>query len=171
MDTTTEEKINAARAEVSKSDLDPSHRDALQTRLDHAYKCSNGTPDKIAAIGAAVADGIVHEVRAEVRAPERFKKIVEDAIEDHEVRSEKRLMQVIRELLNEHLATCPVRAADQEAAKLGPLAARLGALGRAFSTLSVEGRIITAIIFLWAVQRFGVENILAWLGNLLGAVI
>lgn len=166
MDPIVEGRINAIRGEVAKSALEPEHKDALQARLDHAATCSNGTPDKLAAIAQAVADGIAHEVRTEIRAPGRIRRIVEEAIEEHEVRSEERLAKTLSDALTSHLSACPVRAADQQAAALGPLAARLGAIGRAFSALSIEGRIITAIIFLWAVERFGIENVVLWIKSL-----
>lgn len=58
----TADRISRAREEIKSSGLESEHKDALQARLDHAAVCANGTPDKVAAIAAAVSDGIVHEV-------------------------------------------------------------------------------------------------------------
>ena len=73
MDERTAGMIKATRAEVEASALEPEHKDVLQGMLDHAHKCANGTPDKVGAIGEAVAALIVRDARKEVRDHKRLK--------------------------------------------------------------------------------------------------
>lgn len=83
MDEVVRDRIEAARREVSRSKLEPELKDALQMRLDCAHTCSNGCPDKLVAIAAAVSDGIVHDVRNEVRSRERMEAAIAMAVKAH----------------------------------------------------------------------------------------
>lgn len=65
----TQQRIDATRSEVSKSDLPPETKDALQTRLDHAARCSDPKSDRVEALCQAQADSIIQEVRAAIRLP------------------------------------------------------------------------------------------------------
>ena len=161
MDEVVKNRIDAVRSEVAKSDLEPETKDALQARLDHAHRCSNGTPDKIKAISEATADGIIFEVRQVVRQEDRIKTVVSDTVTD---------------AITKHLQDCPLRsqrdlpqtaqAADRAEAQ-SQFVGKLGAFGRAFEKLTTEGRITIILIGLWAVNKFGVETVLGWIKNLL----
>lgn len=105
MNEQTEKRIYAARIEVSKSTLEPEHKDNLHAFLDHAELCANGTPDKIGAIGAAVADMIVRDARREVREEQRVSR----AIDVHVARCPRAAApKTPREWLGRMLADYPV---------------------------------------------------------------
>ena len=152
MDEVVKNRIDAVRSEVAKSDLEPETKDALQARLDHAHRCSNGTPDKIKAISEATADGIIFEVRQVVRQEDRIKTVVSDTVTD---------------AITKHLQECPLRGQTVPQAEQSQFVGKLGAFGRAFEKLTTEGRITIILIGLWAVNKFGVETVLGWIKNLL----
>lgn len=156
----TADRINRVREEVKLSGLESEHKDVLNGRLDHAAVCANGTPDKVAAIAAAVSDGIVHEVQQEVRMGDRIKHIVNDAIEEHERRSEAHLKKIVKETIDtsmtEHLKNCPRASAPAEA---GPLLVKFGAFGAWFGRQSVEGKMTLIFVALWALDKYGVEKV------------
>jgi len=84
IDELVKQKIKAARSEVDRSELiAPDHKDSLQGLLDHAERCANGTPDKIAALADAFADLLVRTVRTEVRALDERSVAISCAIKDH----------------------------------------------------------------------------------------
>lgn len=85
MDDVIRNRIEAVRAEVHRSEMEPELKDALQVRLDHATRCANGHPDKINAIAEAVSDGIVHDVRNEVRIRERINASITAAVAAHAI--------------------------------------------------------------------------------------
>lgn len=67
-----EQKINAARMEVEKTEAPAERKDGLHAMLDHAHSCANGHPDKIVAIAEAMSYLIIHIVRSETREGERI---------------------------------------------------------------------------------------------------
>ena len=157
MDEVVKNRIDAVRSEVAKSDLEPETKDALQARLDHAHRCSNGTPDKIKAISEATADGIIFDVRQVVRQDERIKAVVSDTVTD---------------AITKHLQDCPLRSQKElpqtaQAAEQSQFVGKLGAFGRAFEKLTTEGRIAIIFIGLWAVKTYGLDTVLGWIKNLL----
>ncbi len=87
MDEQIRKRIEAVRREISGCALNPEHKDNLQVHLDRAERCANGTPDKIGAIGEAVAEMIIRDVRHDVRTEDmivqRVAKVVESAIGKH----------------------------------------------------------------------------------------
>jgi hypothetical protein len=157
MDEITKNRIDAVRSEVAKSDLEPETKDALQARLDHAHRCSNGTPDKIKAISEATADGIIFDVRQVVRQDERVRTVVSETV---------------TEAITKHLQDCPLRTQRElpptaQAAEQSQFIGKLGAAGRAFEKLTTEGRIAIIFVVLWAVKTYGLDTVLGWIKNLL----
>jgi hypothetical protein len=153
MDEITKNRIDAVRSEVAKSDLEPETKDALQARLDHAHRCSNGTPDKIKAISEATADGIIFDVRQVVRQDERVRTVVSDTV---------------TEAITKHLQDCPLRnQKDTPQVEQSQFIGKLGAAGRAFEKLTTEGRIAIIFVVLWAVKTYGLDTVLGWIKNLL----
>ena len=102
-----EQKIKAARQEVE-NEVDPKHperKDGLQEMLNHAYRCANGSPDKIGAIADAVAALIIHSVRAEIREPLRM----QEAVDAHEEKCRaSRIPRSVREALMSAAAQYPL---------------------------------------------------------------
>lgn len=78
MDEQTRERILAVRTEVACSDLPPEHKENLQRQLDHACKCVNNTDDKLDALCNAFADKAVRDVRHEVEADKRIRKVAKE---------------------------------------------------------------------------------------------
>lgn len=104
MDETTAARIAAARKEVDRSGIDGEHKDALQAMLDHAERCSNGTPDKLAAIGEAMGDLIVRDVRREAREDRR----ISAALKAHERACRKQAPRNLREIAGRIAAEYPL---------------------------------------------------------------
>ena len=152
MDEVVKNKIDAVRTEVAASKLDHAVKDALQTSLDHAQLCSNGTQDKIKAMSEAIGDVIIHSVRREVRQNEEVRLVVSETV---------------TEAISKHLQECPLRGQTVPQAEQSQFVGKLGAFGRAFEKLTTEGRIAIIFIGLWAVKTYGLDTVLGWIKNLL----
>lgn len=83
MDQMIIERIRSARIEVHASDTTPERKDSMQSMLDHAHKCANGTPDKVGAIAEAMSYLIVQIVREEARESGRLGDAIDKAINHH----------------------------------------------------------------------------------------
>jgi len=104
-----EQKLKATRKEVEDK-VDPKHperKDGLQTMLDHAYRCANGSTNKIEAIADALAALIIHSVRAEIREPLRM----QEAVDAHKAACRaSRIPKSVREALMSAAAQYPLVA-------------------------------------------------------------
>jgi len=71
-------RIDDVRGYVHTSnDLSETEKDVLSSLLDHAVSVSNGSPDKVEALGQAMAALICQLVRQEVRAPGKQSEAIE----------------------------------------------------------------------------------------------
>lgn len=139
MDPILEGRFDAVRKEVSRSRLEPEHKELLQARIDKAARCANGSPDKVAAIADALSDSILHDVREVIRSPDRVESAIDAAIQ-------------------RHLSGCPSRAAAS--AEKG-VKAWLREVWKQNPT-------IAAVAFIFAVQQYGLVPVLKWIGAALG---